>query len=78
MIFYALDNKTKCYPHMKQLLKYRMRDDEKQLLKFVAILRNMEWNFKPPGTDKDNSFKYSDKMDLVWTFWLIMTWRQES
>lgn len=53
---------------MKQLLKYRMRDDEKNCKnfpKFVAILRNMEWNFKPPGTDKDNSFKYSDKMDLV-------------
>lgn len=39
-MFYALDNKTKCYPHMKQLLKYRMRDDEKQLLKFPKIRRN--------------------------------------
>lgn len=40
LIFYALDDKTKCYPHMKQLLKYRMRDDEKQLLKFPKIRRN--------------------------------------
>lgn len=40
IIFYALDNKTKCYPHMKQLLKYRMRDDEKRLLKFPKIRRN--------------------------------------
>lgn len=29
LIFYVLDDKIKCYFYMKQLLKYRMWDDEK-------------------------------------------------
>lgn len=42
-----------------------MKNNCLNFLKFVVILWNMEWNFKFFGIDKDNFFKYFDKMDLV-------------